>query len=675
MCATRSVVVVLLRGRRRGRVGGGGLRTLLRLGRAGGRRAGGLGRRFVLVEPARGRPRCLRRARRATSRPRGSPARRPARASRRTGLSRLVDRVVDLPLSGRRRRSLSVAFSASDLPQPAPIPRTLPPPASASGWSCLASPARRAPRRRTRPARRRSLQPRRRPRPPPPRDRPRAGGSPCGSGAGIGVAVLASGPGARRSSTAAAARAAPGRPCRRHATLPSCGPATPRRRPPRRRRRRSRAASRTLAWRTPAALGERQHGLGDGQVAHGLGRLAAAERGPGIAARYSSCLVQSGRSRHHGSRPQRPLAVMRHDVAMAYRELPPPPELASLVRCLWIRRADGSPTLVLPDGCVDVVVRDGRATVAGPDTGPVTVALAPGAVVIGVRFRPGAAAAVLGVPADELRDARIALEELWGARGRRGRRARRRRPGWRWRRRWRGGSRTAAPDPRVLAAVRRLALAPGMPVPRVARAVGLGERQLRRRFAEGGRLRARRRSRAWRASAARSRCCARGEPRRPRPRTRRLRRPGAPDARGPARWRGRTPAALRRLTVPSSAMRPARVVRDLPRVAVGVDGRARIAAPERLAARAAARAAGRRRPGEHRVDLRRRAHVVGERQPPQPPRSSATPLSAASFARAQSANTMPPAWKKATSPSGELPSQPSARVEVRRAAAGRRRRA
>ena len=109
---------------------------------------------------------------------------------------------------------------------------------------------------------------------------------------------------------------------------------------------------------------------------------------------------------------------MRDHVGMAYRELPPPPALAPLVRCLWVRRGDGEPPLVLPDGCVDIVVRDGRATVAGPDTGPVRVTLAPGTIVVGARFHPGAAAAALGVPADALRDARVALEDVWGARGR-----------------------------------------------------------------------------------------------------------------------------------------------------------------------------------------------------------------------------------------------------------------
>jgi AraC-like DNA-binding protein len=164
-----------------------------------------------------------------------------------------------------------------------------------------------------------------------------------------------------------------------------------------------------------------------------------------------------------------------------YRELPPPPDLAHVVRCLWARSGTGHPALVLPDGCLDVIVRDGRALVAGPDTAPVAIAVAPGELVAGVRLRPGAGGAALGVPADELRDRRVALEDLWGAAGRR------------------AGERAAsdplalvdalrdrlaaaAPDPRVLAAARRLGRAPATPVPALGAAVGLGERQLRRRF-------------------------------------------------------------------------------------------------------------------------------------------------------------------------------------------------
>jgi hypothetical protein len=56
---------------------------------------------------------------------------------------------------------------------------------------------------------------------------------------------------------------------------------------------------------------------------------------------------------------------------MAYRELPPPPGLAAVVRCLWVREAGaGEAVLVLPDGCVDVVVRDAGPRWRAPTPGP-----------------------------------------------------------------------------------------------------------------------------------------------------------------------------------------------------------------------------------------------------------------------------------------------------------------
>jgi AraC-like DNA-binding protein len=59
---------------------------------------------------------------------------------------------------------------------------------------------------------------------------------------------------------------------------------------------------------------------------------------------------------------------------------------------------------VLPDACVDLIWSSERLTIAGPDTHARLVALAPGARIVGVRLRPGAAGAVLGLPASELRD-------------------------------------------------------------------------------------------------------------------------------------------------------------------------------------------------------------------------------------------------------------------------------
>ncbi|WP_205695808.1 helix-turn-helix domain-containing protein [Conexibacter sp. SYSU D00693] len=94
-----------------------------------------------------------------------------------------------------------------------------------------------------------------------------------------------------------------------------------------------------------------------------------------------------------------------------YRELAPPPALRDRVACLWVRRGAGAETVrVLPDACVDVVWRAGAgAQVAGPDTGPVLVDVAPGTVIAGLRLRPGAGGAALGLPLAEVRDQRVAL--------------------------------------------------------------------------------------------------------------------------------------------------------------------------------------------------------------------------------------------------------------------------
>lgn len=99
-----------------------------------------------------------------------------------------------------------------------------------------------------------------------------------------------------------------------------------------------------------------------------------------------------------------------------YREQPARAELREFVRAVWSLDTAGRTTeAVLPDGCIDIVWRDGFGLVcAGPDTGPVVVARPADSAVIGVRFRPGAAAAMLGVPADELRDLRTPLADLWG---------------------------------------------------------------------------------------------------------------------------------------------------------------------------------------------------------------------------------------------------------------------
>ncbi|MEW1685233.1 helix-turn-helix domain-containing protein [Streptomyces sp. T12] len=72
---------------------------------------------------------------------------------------------------------------------------------------------------------------------------------------------------------------------------------------------------------------------------------------------------------------------------------------------------DGGSGRVLPDGCMDLLWHDGRLLVAGPDTRAHPVG-GPSAWA-GVRFRPGTAPTLLGVPAHELRDSRVDLADLW----------------------------------------------------------------------------------------------------------------------------------------------------------------------------------------------------------------------------------------------------------------------
>ncbi|MEV0296141.1 helix-turn-helix domain-containing protein [Nocardia sp. NPDC050710] len=96
-----------------------------------------------------------------------------------------------------------------------------------------------------------------------------------------------------------------------------------------------------------------------------------------------------------------------------YRERPA--RLAGAV--LWTRtvtRHDRAAP-VLPDGCMDLLWRDGALFVAGPDTTAFRPEVPVGTAFAGIRFFPGSAPALLGVPAHEVRDRRIELADLWPA--------------------------------------------------------------------------------------------------------------------------------------------------------------------------------------------------------------------------------------------------------------------
>jgi AraC-like DNA-binding protein len=98
-----------------------------------------------------------------------------------------------------------------------------------------------------------------------------------------------------------------------------------------------------------------------------------------------------------------------------YREHAISPALQSVASCTWQHTsAVAARSCVVPDACVDLVWDGARLNVAGPDTGPVTVEMRAGTQIVGLRFVPGAAGSLLGVPASAVRDARVPLRELWG---------------------------------------------------------------------------------------------------------------------------------------------------------------------------------------------------------------------------------------------------------------------
>jgi AraC-like DNA-binding protein len=172
----------------------------------------------------------------------------------------------------------------------------------------------------------------------------------------------------------------------------------------------------------------------------------------------------------------------------SYVERAPVAELVGVVSSVWVQQvaADAEPYVQrnIPSGSVELVCRVGsEPRVVGPLTGALVEVLAPGTTVVGLRFRPGAAAHVLGLPGSELVDVAVGADELWGrsalgevvaaapspdhALGALQRDVASRLGG--------------APDPLVAEAVRRLRWATD-DVSSLTGALHISERQLRRRF-------------------------------------------------------------------------------------------------------------------------------------------------------------------------------------------------
>ena len=191
--------------------------------------------------------------------------------------------------------------------------------------------------------------------------------------------------------------------------------------------------------------------------------------------------------------PLQPVAVLRRPglipVISDYREYTPAPRAAARpVACTW-QGVPGQPRhmRLLPDGCLDLVWDGQHVLAVRPAARQVRHPVGETALVIGIRIRPGWAAAVLGAPLGELPG--IAdLADLWDAattNSLQAALAQAATPA--------AGravltetviarlARSAGPDPRVLAAVAQLGQ-PNATLADAARHAGLSSRQLRRCF-------------------------------------------------------------------------------------------------------------------------------------------------------------------------------------------------
>ncbi|MFC4125225.1 DUF6597 domain-containing transcriptional factor [Nocardia rhizosphaerae] len=78
---------------------------------------------------------------------------------------------------------------------------------------------------------------------------------------------------------------------------------------------------------------------------------------------------------------------------------------------IWTRESPPGPVTVFPDGCMDLIWTEGTLLVAGPDSRPFHT-VSGGSEYVGIRFAPGAAPRLLGLPASELLDQRVPLADV-----------------------------------------------------------------------------------------------------------------------------------------------------------------------------------------------------------------------------------------------------------------------
>jgi AraC-like DNA-binding protein len=112
-------------------------------------------------------------------------------------------------------------------------------------------------------------------------------------------------------------------------------------------------------------------------------------------------------------------------MSFTYRELPPSAALAPFVRCFWTLEGELPPVeeRIVPDGCFELVIHRGEpfrqngelqkpALLIGEVRRATVVTPSRHCDVLGVRFRPGGAAAFFRFPMSEVRDAILPAEEV-----------------------------------------------------------------------------------------------------------------------------------------------------------------------------------------------------------------------------------------------------------------------
>ena len=103
-----------------------------------------------------------------------------------------------------------------------------------------------------------------------------------------------------------------------------------------------------------------------------------------------------------------------------YREFPASGPVADRFLCFWTQTIFGSQGVyehrVLPDACIDIVlINDEDPMVVGPWTVAFVARLAVGTSITGARLRPGCAACLLGMPASELVNQAIPIAAVKGS--------------------------------------------------------------------------------------------------------------------------------------------------------------------------------------------------------------------------------------------------------------------